>query len=62
MAGEEAAEISRELLRSALDKEIEGKFYEAMDECLTAVELCDDDRELHEAVCRIAAKMGTWLS
>ncbi|CAM9704037.1 unnamed protein product [Sphacelaria rigidula] len=62
VAGEEAAEISRELLCSALEKEIHGKFHEAMDECLTAVELCDDDRELHEAVCRISVKIGTWLS
>lgn len=58
VVGEEAAERAKALLSRALENEVCGDLYRAMGTCLDAIELCDEDRELHRTIARIGKHMG----
>lgn len=56
--GSEVAGRADALLRSARDKERATDLYGAMGDCLEAIKLCDDNRELHRTIARIGKLMG----
>ena len=58
--GVEAAETSQTLLLNAWDHEKNGELFEAVLDCISAIKLCDDDRELHLTIKRIGTRIGAF--
>lgn len=60
IVGAEAAEEAQVLLLSAWTHERNGDLLDAAEDCLKAIELCDEDRELHKTIKRIGTQIGAF--
>lgn len=60
IVGAKAAEEAQVLLLSAWKHERNGDLFDAAEECLKAIELCDEDRELHKTIKRIGTQIGAF--
>lgn len=60
IVGADAAEEAQVLLMSAWTHERNGDLFDAAEDCLKAIELCDEDRELHQTIKRIGTQIGAF--